>query len=259
MRLNPALLTSVMGLCLATAPRTQAAVPFTWDLFGSTFTADAMSSTNYLYNLAPPGGNAVESFILRINGFTDGTTNVTPAGLGSIYGLYLYGDLTVTPSNQYPKIDVRLMADPGNLNGTPSATLAGGLAFANAGPTGMADDITLASGTVVSGAFGTQPNGLPGAHFVETFVPTPSDAQDFSSPLGAHVQIEEFLFNTLPSGGTPGSRTSGTLTNGDTYVIVNGGFGTEDLLVPEPPSVLVLSGGLLFLGLLRGRNIRRSN
>jgi hypothetical protein len=122
----------------------------------------------------------------------------------------------------------------------------------------MADDIALASGTVVSGSFGIQPNDLPGAHFVETFVPTPGDEQDFSSPLGAHVQIEEFLFNTMPSSDMPGSRTSGTLPNGDTYVLVNGGFGTEDLLVPEPPSVLVLSGGLLFLGLLRARNIRRS-
>jgi hypothetical protein len=254
MRLKPAVLKSVVGLCLVTAPRTQAAVPFTWTLFGSTFTADAMSSTDYLYNLAPPGGNAVESFILQINGFTNGGTNVTPAGLGTAYGLYLYGDLTVTPSNQYPKIDVRLMADPGNLNGTPSATLAGGLAFANISSTGMADDITLATGTVVSGSFGTQPNGLPGANFVESFVPDPAYAQDFSSPLGPHVQIEEFLFNTLPSNGMPGSRVSGTLPGSrDTYVLVNGGFGTENLLVPEPPSVLVLGGGLLILGLARGR------
>lgn len=258
MRWNPALLTSVVGLCLITAPRAQAGVPFTWDLFGSTFTADAMSSTNYLYNLAPPGGNAVESFILQINGFTDGTTNVTPAGLGTAYGLYLYGELTVTPANQYPKIDVWLVADPGNVNGTPSATLAGGLAFANTGQPPVANDIVLATGTVVSGSFGTQPNGLPGAHFVETFVPTSSHAQDFSSPLGSHVQIEEFLFNTLPANGMPGSRVSGTVTGSeDTFVLVNGGFGTADLLVPEPPSVLVLGGGLLLLGLVRGRNISR--
>jgi hypothetical protein len=258
MRLKTALLASVIGLCLVTASRAQAGVPFTWNLSntvpslgGGQFTADTMSSTNYLYNLAPPGSNAAESFILQIDGFSDGGTNVTPAGLGSTYGLYLSGDLTVTPSNQYPKINVSLMADPGNLDGTPSATLSGGLGFANTSPTGAADDIPLATGTVVSGSFGIQPNGEPGAHFVETFVPVSAQASAFLDPLGSHLEIEEFLFNTSTS------RVAGTLTNGDTYVLVNGGFGTEDLVVPEPPSVLLLGGGLLCLGLARRRNARR--
>ena len=193
-----------------------------------------------------------KSFILQINGFSNGTTNVTPAGLGSSYGLYLYGNLTVTPSNQYPQIDIALMADPGNLNGAPSATLTGGLAFANTGPTGAADDITLATGTVISGSFGVQPNGQPGAHFAETFLPTSSQAMAFLDPLGSHVQIEEFLFNTSTS------RVAGTRPSGDTYVLVNGGLGTEDLLVPEPPSVLLLGCGLLGLGLVRRRNAWRS-
>jgi hypothetical protein len=259
MCLKPALFASVFGLCLVTISHAQASVPFTWNLSntvpslgGGQFTADSMATTDYLYNLAPPGGNAAESFILQINGFGNGTTNITPAGLGSSYGLYLYGNLTVTPSNQYPKIDIALMADPGNLNGAPSATLTGGLAFANTGPTGAADDITLATGTVISGSFGVQPNGQPGAHFAETFLPTSSQAMAFLDPLGSHVQIEEFLFNTSTS------RVAGTLPSGDTYVLVNGGLGTEDLLVPEPPSVLLLGCGLLGLGLVRRRNAWRS-
>ena len=258
MRLKPALLASVIGLCLVTASRAQAGVPFTWNLSntvpplgGGPFTADTMSSTNYLYNLAPAGGNAAESFILQINGFTDGGANVTPAGLGTAYGLYLYGDLTVTPSNQYPKINVSLMADPGNLDGAPSATLAGGLAFANTSSTGADDDVTLATGTVVSGSFGVQPNGQPGAHFVETFVPVSTQAAAFLDPLGSYLQIEEFLFNTSTS------RVAGTLPNGDTYVLVNGGFGTEDLKVPEPSSVLLLCGGLFCLGMVRRHRVRR--
>jgi hypothetical protein len=135
------------------------------------------------------------------------------------------------------------MADPGNQDATPSATLSGGLAFANTGPTGAADDVTLATGTVISGSFGIQSNGQPGTHFVETFEPTSSQAAAFLDPIGPYVQIEEFLFNTATS------RVAGTLSNGDTYVLVNGGFGTEDLQVPEPPSLLLLGGGLLFLGL----------
>ena len=123
--------------------------------------------------------------------------------------------------------------------------------FANTGSTGAADDITLATGTVVSGSFGNQPNGQPGAHFVETFVPVSSQAAAFLDPLDCHLEIEEFLFNT------PTSREAGTLPNGDIYVLANGGFGTEDLKVPEPPSVLLLGGGLLCLRLARRRSARR--
>ena len=95
MRLKPTLLASAIGLSLVMVSRARAAAPFTWDLAntvpslgGGQFTADAISSTDYLHNLAPPGGNAAESFILQINGFGNGTTNVTPAGLGTTYGLY---------------------------------------------------------------------------------------------------------------------------------------------------------------------------
>jgi hypothetical protein len=244
------------GLCLLVIAHGAAAapVPFTWNLSqtapalgGGAATADSMSMTTYLYNVAPPGTDAPESFILRINGFSSGGADVTPTGLNSSYGLYLFGDVIVTPANIYRQINISLMADPGNHDGAASATLAGGLAFANTGPTGAADDVVLATGTVITGSFGTQANGRPGAHFVETFAPAGGEAAAFLDPIGNHVMIEEFLFNTLTS------RVAGTLPDGSNYVLVNGGTSFADLLVPEPASAAILCGGLLGLALLRWR------
>jgi hypothetical protein len=231
------------------------AVPFTWDLsaiVGPVVTADTMSSTDYLLNEGDPAGNGVESFILEINGFQNNGTDVTPAGLGSSYGIYLYGDVAIaangTPGGLYTNINISLIGDPGNLDGIPSATpptnsSRGSLSFPNTGPTGAADDITLATGTLISGAFGIQPNGNPGTHFVETFI---ADQPGFVlSPLASDLAIEEFLYNTSTS------RVAGALSDGSTWITVNDGFGTEDLLVPEPRSLMIFIGGLLALALIR--------
>ena len=238
---------------LATAPaHATAIVPFTWDLSkasptlgGGPFTADSISMTTFLSALAPPGGGPTpETFIFAINGFKLGATNVTPVGLGSAYGLYLIADVTVTAANVYTKINIALKADPGNQDGAPSATLAG-VAFANTGATGAADDITLATGSLVSGSFGLQPNGQLGAHFVEAFVPAPSQSAVFLSPTNTPQFIEEFLFNTATS------RTTSTLPDGSVSTLVNNGVSTADILVPEPSSSLLLTGGLVGLGLIR--------
>ena len=232
-----------------------AIVPFTWDLSkaspslgGGPFTADSISMTTFLYALAPPGGgNTPETFIIRINGFKLGGTDVTPAGLGSACGLYLSANVSVTAANVYTLLDVALKADPGNNDGAPSATALDRAAFANTGPTGAVDDITLATGSIVSGSFGIQSNGLPGAHFVETFAPAPGESAVFLSPTKTPQFIEEYLFNTATS------RVISTLPDGSSLTLVNNGNSTADLQVPEPSSFLLLTGTLLDLGLMRQR------
>lgn len=247
-----AAMAATMAISAGAPAHAAAIVPFTWDLSkaspslgGGPFTADSISMTTFLTALAPPGGGPTpETFIFQINGFNLGATNVTPAGLGSAYGLYLFADVSVTAANVYTKIDIALKADPGNQDGTPSATLAG-TAFANVGPTGTADDITLATGSLVSGSFGLQSNGQFGAHFVETFVPAPGQTAVFLSSTTTPQFIEEFLFNTATS------RTTSTLPDGSVSTLVNNGISTADVQVPEPGSSLLLIGGLVGLGLIR--------
>lgn len=249
---------AAIGAVFAASGQTPAradVVPFTWDLSkavpslgGGPFTADAISMTTYLYALQAPGGDTPESFIFQINAFRNGAADVTPSGLGSAYGLYLFANANVSSANQFTRFDIALRADPGNLNGAPSSTLADGVHFANTGATGAADDIILATGTIVSASTGIQSNGVFGAHFVQTFVPTSAQAAVFLSPLGNHVQIDELLFNTATS------RVTGTLPDGSIYTLVNGGISTAQILVPEPSSVLLLAGSLVCLGLVMRRS-----
>ena len=80
----------------------------------------------------------------------------TPAGFGSSYGLYFeFIDQGIggPPPHilNFTSISMALKADPGNHNGAVSSTVSG-IGFANTGPTGEADDIVLATGSLVAGS-----------------------------------------------------------------------------------------------------------
>jgi hypothetical protein len=172
----------MLGLMLAVAaapPTATAGTVFTWDpaaaspsVGGSAFTADGIVGLHYLYDVTPPAGSPTiypVDFVEQITGFTLNGVPVATPGLNGVpsapgsYGLYLSMQAQVQQvgaGRVYHSLQLSLMADPENNDGAVSSTQANHLAFANTGPTGTADDITLATGSLISGDF--QQNPAPG-------------------------------------------------------------------------------------------------
>ncbi len=277
---------TLLGLLLAAgccSTASAAGAIFTWDPagavpslgpMGSAFTADSIDGTHYLYSVQPSTSIPLPmqtpytvSFIEQIQGFTlNGAPvstpglNGTPGAPGS-YGLYLTmqaNTLYVGPPNtyQYNSLSMALMADPGNNDGPVSSTLSG-LSFANTGPTGQADDITLATGSLVSGAYTLNPSPdiRSIGDFVETFQPAAGEGGFFVTPVLPDDLIQEILttpisaINVVPDPNDPNS----------TIAVLNGGTAVIDLQVSEPASTAIFLVGLLLtatLGQRRRRNDR---
>jgi hypothetical protein len=237
-------------------------LPFTWDpagaspsLGGSAFTADTMHDSSFLRGVGQPDGSSLAHHIDVITGFSLSGSPVMPVGFGTAYGLYF--DLTdISTFGAPPDVihfssgSMVLKADPGNHNGAVSATV-DGIGFANTGPTGEADDIVLATGSVVfaSSNLDLATNVLD-VHFVDTITPAPGQAGFFQSPvLDGSIFLDLFFSQ-------PFDFDMSTLPDGTPITTFNGLPDTARLVAPEPASLALLGTGLL--GLLTLRRSHRS-
>ena len=224
--------------------------PFTWNpaaagLAGSAFTADTIYVTGYIRD-----DGTVSDRIEIVTGFSlNGGATFTPAGLGSTYGLYFQ---TIDQGIHGPppdiltftSVDLKLKADPGNLNGavisTPTA-----FHFTNTGPTGDADDILLGTGALVDGGVVVDlTTGIVTGDQIDTFIPGLAGFFQGGSGL-----VRDFASNPLSL------LTMTTLPDGTTITNFNGIAETYQF-VPEPASFALLGTGLLGLLTLSRRSHR---
>ena len=205
------------------------------------FVRFSFTIVNYLHSIVKGDGSFVEHLIDPITGISFGDASVP--GLNSGFGLYLSVDATgtiVAGKTTFSTLDISLMADVGNNDGTPSATLGtasapGTVAFSN--PAGVADDITLGSGSLISASMYRDTALTRHATYLDTFAFAPGVSGFFVSPTP--LQIEELL-TTLPSAFTQSMPDS----TGQFEIAVNGGSGEAHFAVPEPASVTLLGQNL---------------
>jgi hypothetical protein len=185
-------------------------------LTGQSFTADTINFVGNLTDVPQPDGTHLADRIEQVTGFSLNGHAVTPAGFGTDYGLYF--EFVDHNTSDFPptflSIDVTLKADPGNLNGqVVSDTSQTG--FTNTGPTGQADDIILAHGSLVDGMLfldgTTAPPTLIGTE-VDTFTPEIAGFFKGGSDLIRDIASNPVTLLTMTD--VPGV---GTVTNFNNY------------------------------------------
>ena len=134
MRLRKVLTFVAFLLSLTCSAVSAAALTLTWDpaganpsLGGTSFTADSMTLTNYLFGVVRTNGLTPEHLIQPITSFQRNGSSVAVAGLGTTFGLYfdINALFSTVGGPHFESLDVRLMADRNADNGTVSSTLTG--------------------------------------------------------------------------------------------------------------------------------------
>ncbi len=141
---------------------------------------------------------------------------------------------------------MQLVADVGHDDGGVVNNFAG-IGFSN--PGGVANDVVLATGSLLSASLGVSPTGTRNAHYVTTFQPVASEAAFFVRP-GFTVDWEEFL-NSPASTFQVFRLDPLTVLN---VVGADGGSTGTAQLVPEPGALALVCSALVGLVIARRRS-----
>jgi hypothetical protein len=176
---------------------------------------------------------------MPVTGLENNGQPATPPGFDDEYGIYLTIDasrqLNPGARNDYHSINVKLWADPKNDAGTGSSTVKNGAIFSG----NTANDIVLATGTIVSGTMMMDPTtGTRTATYVEKLTPT----LDGTLLLGGSIRQGDLLtehfttppdtFQAIPVGDT----TVDSVNNGSATVTPCDPDGQPDtILIPNSP------------------------
>jgi hypothetical protein len=199
-------------------------------------TADTIDTSVFLRAVNQPDSSTVENFLLPVTGFQENGQSVMPKGFGSSYDLYLTIQAT-GDAGVFTSLNVTLWADPKANDGTPSVSEGSDPAFSN----GTANDIVLATGTMVSASLSLDPTTLAHhADFVESLTPTLAGTVLLGGSIQPGTKLEEqltspaaaFQSNPQPDGGT--INTVGADGTGGTAVVTLDPQGT--ILLPDVPA-----------------------
>jgi hypothetical protein len=201
---------------------------------------DTIDTSNFLRAVipasalaTPPSALATLHFLMPVTGFENGGQPVMPKGFGAAYGLFLTidGSDISNPdgsANTFTSLNITLWADARNNDGTPSVSETSDPAFSN----GMANDIALARGTMVSASMSFNPTTMVrNADFVDSMTPTLAGTLLLDGSIKPGTQLE-VKTNTPPENFQSFPQSDGGLIN-----LVDGG--TAQVTLDPQDTILV--------------------
>jgi len=194
---------------------------------------DTLDVENFLRSVVQPDLSSELNILLPVTGFADKGQPVMPAGFDKAYGLYLTINASVTDNpngtaNHFNSLNVTLWADPRNNDGTPSVSETSNPAFSN----GTANDIVLATGTMVSASMSFDPTtDTRHGDFVETMTPTLEGTILLHGSITQGSELEE----QIASNATTFQQYS--QPDGGIIITVDGGTGQVTL---DPPGTILV-------------------
>jgi hypothetical protein len=170
---------------------------------------DTLDTSTFLRAVVQPGSSStVEHFLLPVTGLENNGQAVTPKGFDKTYGLFLAIDATLIATS-FTTMNVTLWADPKNDAGTPGVSETSDPAFSH----GMANDIVLATGTLVSASLSLDPATMTRhGDFVESMTPTLAGKVLLHGSIQPGSLLEEQL-TTPPTAFQSIPQSDGTTVN----------------------------------------------